>query len=633
MRPGRFFWKLFLGNSALLALTLSITIWLIVVEFDRFQADQLTPYLHNHADTIAALVEHRLTANRTLELQQLVRRIASGHPEAVRTTLVAADGRVLADSQGDTATMENHLQRPEIAQALQAERGESERWSDTVSRTMKYVAVRVDQGGVPVGVVRVAMPVRTLAERTVAARRLLGPIGLIGVLAAIGMAVGLALLWSNRLRRLTAAAQSLSRGDLKAAIPVSGSDEVATLAKSLERMRTRLARQVETILRQRITLESLVAQLDEGVVVADADGRIVLVNPAAARLLGFRGTATGAIILDSQPRVESVVAPHDLQRMLLRHEQESDARPEGSSTVGDMPENLHLHAIRLDVPDSPSPAYVLARACHIPIAMPSARSVSARQGADGGRLLVLTDVTALLRAIRSRSDFVANASHELRTPVAAIRAAVETLTKVDFAQEGDAALRFANIIARQAARLEALVTDLLDLAKVESPGARFEASKIFLQRAIDDLHARWEQELNDKALRWTAEVAPEASEVQANNHLLSLVLDNLVDNANKFTPQGGAIAVRTRRSGDNLVIEISDTGCGIAPQDQQRVFERFYQVDAVRTGTGSHKRGTGLGLAIVRHAVSAMGGTVSLTSEVGLGTRVIVQLPRSAQSV
>ena len=628
MRPGRFFWKLFLGNAALLALTLSISIWLIVVEFDRFQADQLTPYLHNHADTIAALVEHQLTANRTLELQQLVRRIASDNPEAVRLTLVAADGRVLADSQGDAATMENHLQRPEIAQALQAGRGESERWSDTVARTMKYVAVRVDEGRVPVGVVRVAMPVRTLAERTAAARRLLGPIGLIGLLAAVGMAVGLALLWSNRIRRLTAAAQSLSRGDLNAAISVSGSDEVATLAKSLERMRARLARQVETILRQRVTLESLVAQLDEGVVVADGDGRIVLVNPAAARLLGFTGMATGEIILDSQHRVESVVAPHDLQRMLLRDDQESKARSERELTAGDMPENLHLQAIRLDVPGSTSPTYVLARSCSIPIAMPSARSSSASKGADGGRLLVLTDVTALMRAIRSRSDFVANASHELRTPVAAIRVAVETLTKVDFAKEGEAALRFSNIIARQAARLEALVTDLLDLARVESPGTRIEPSRIFLQRAIDELRGRWEQDIQDKALRWIAEIKPEASEVQANGHLLSLVLDNLVDNAIKFTPSGGEISVQTRASEDRIVIEITDTGCGIAVQDQQRVFERFYQVDAVRTGTGSDKRGTGLGLSIVRHAVSAMGGTVNLTSEVGLGTRVIVELPR-----
>jgi two-component system phosphate regulon sensor histidine kinase PhoR len=630
MKPGRFFWKLFLGNAALLALTLSISIWLIVAEFDRFQADQLTPYLHSHAATIVTLVEHRLVATKVSALQDLVRRIASTHPEAVRITLVAADGKVLADSQGDAATMENHLSRPEIAQAMLAGRGESERWSDTVSRTMKYVAVRVGDAGAPIGVVRVAMPVRTLAERTQAARRLLGPMGSIALLSAVSMAIGLALLWSNRIRRLTAAAQSLSRGDLAAAIPVSGSDEVATLARSLERMRTRIARQMATITRQRGTLESLVGQLDEGVVVADQQGRIVLVNPAAGRLLGFAGPATGEIILDSPHKVESVVAPHDLQRMLFRSESDDAGSMVVPSPMNDVAEELHLHTIRLDVPGSQAPAYVLARSCNISIALPGRFQEGAHQseGSESGRLLVLTDVTALMRAIRSRSDFVANASHELRTPVAAIRVAVETLLKMDFAVEAQAATRFVGVIARHAARLEALVSDLLDLAKIESPAARFESAALHLQRVIDELRTRWEEELQDKGLRWRAEVTAEASDVMANGHLLSLVLDNLVDNAIKFTPHGGEITVRTRDMSGRIAIEVSDTGCGIPVEDQQRVFERFYQVDAVRSGTGSDKRGTGLGLSIVRHAVTAMGGTVSLESTADVGTRVSIILPR-----
>jgi|CXWL01.1.fsa_nt_gi two-component system phosphate regulon sensor histidine kinase PhoR len=630
MKPGRFFWKLFLGNAALLALTLSISIWLIFAEFDRFQGDQLTPYLHSHAETIATLVERRLGATNQTELQEIVQHIASTHPEVVRITLVASDGKVLADSQGDAATMENHLFRPEIAQAMKTGLGESERWSDTVSRAMKYVAVRVDDGGVPVGAVRVAMPVRTLAERTQAARRLLGPIGLIALLSAVGLAVGLALLWSNRIRRLTAAAQSLSRGDLAAAIPVNGSDEVATLAKSLERMRTRLARQVATIMRQRGTLESLVGQLDEGVVVADALGRIVLINPSAGRLLGFAGPATGEMVLDSRHKVESVVTPHDLQRMLLHDGHEDSGSFVAASSAEDLPENIHLRAIRLDVPGSQAAAYVLARACNISIAMParSQEETQSSDGVDAGRLLVLTDVTALMRAIRSRSDFVANASHELRTPVAAIRVAVETLLKMNFAEEVDAATRFVGIVARHAARLEALVGDLLDLARVESPAARFDPAVLHLQRVVDELRTRWEEDLQSKELRWRAEVAAEASDVTANGHLLCLVLDNLVDNAIKFTPRGGEVVVRTCAVADRIVIEVSDTGCGIPLEDQERVFERFYQVDVVRTGTGSDKRGTGLGLSIVRHAVAAMGGTVSLASTAGVGTRVTLELPR-----
>lgn len=631
MKPGRFFWKLFLGNAALLALTLSISIWLIVAEFDRFQADQLTPYLHNHAETVAALVERRLNAAGQTDLRELVQRIASSHPEAVRITLVAADGAVLADSQGDAATMENHLLRPEIAQAMQTGRGESERWSQTVSRTMKYVAVRVDEGGAAVGAVRVAMPVRTLGERAQAARGLLGPIGAVAVLSAVGMAVGLALLWSNRIRRLTAVAQKLSRGDLSAAIPVSGSDEVGMLARSLERMRGRLNSQIAAMELQRRTWESIVENVNEGVVLADSSGRILLANPTAARLLNCQSFPSQGFMIHSGCRVEVCVPQHDLQRMLLPDEQDQTGSV-GPASVNDDTENVHLHAIRIDVPGSPSVAYVLARACNISMAVPVSSTDGAKPGlaVETGRLLLLTDVTALLRAIRSRSDFVANASHELRTPVAAIRIAVETLTKMDFAQEAEAAGRFANIIARQSARLEALVGDLLDLARVESPGARFELAGLHLQRVVDELRQRWEDELVAKELRWRAEVAAEASQVTANAHLLSLVLDNLVDNAIKFTPRGGEVSVQARGAGDRVVIEVADTGCGIPDVDQLRVFERFYQVDAVRTGTGNDKRGTGLGLSIVRHAVSAMGGSVSLASKAGEGTRVMVELPRKA---
>ncbi len=628
MTPGRFFWKLFVGNAALLTLAMGISLWLVAVEFDRFQADQLTPFLRDHAATLAALVDHRMDSSKKTELQQLVGRIGSSQPDGIRITIVAMDGQVLADSQLDPATMENHLHRPEISLAFQIGEGESERWSDSVRRTMKYVARRVDEGGVPVGVVRVAMPVRTLGERTRAARNLLGPIGLVLLLSALALAVGLALLWSSRLRRLTAAAQRLARGDLMATIPAVGSDEVAGLARSLERMRARLSRQVATITGQRGALESLVSQLEEGVVVADARGRVVLVNPAAGRLLGFAEPATGELILDSPYPMERVVTQHDLQEMLLGHGQ--DSVPSAShSGPRDILENLSHGAIRLDIPDSQNPAYILAKACNISIAIP----LAARDGLEStealGRLLVLSDVTALMRAIKSRSDFVANASHELRTPVAAIAVAAETLLKMDFSEDPSAATRFAGVIARHAARLDALVRDLLDLAKLESPGARFEPTTLHLQRVFDELRSRWEEELQSKQLGWRAEVSAEASELTASLQLLSLVLDNLVDNAIKFTPSGGEISLRTVARNDHVLIEVADTGCGIPEKDQERVFERFYQVDAVRTGTGNTKRGTGLGLSIVRHAVSAMEGEIRLASEVDKGTRVMLELPRT----
>jgi signal transduction histidine kinase len=247
-----------------------------------------------------------------------------------------------------------------------------------------------------------------------------------------------------------------------------------------------------------------------------------------------------------------------------------------------------------------------------------------------GRLLVLTDITELTRAVRMRSDFVANASHELRTPLAAIRMAVETLAKMNLAEEAPAAARFLGIVARHSSHLQAMVSDLLDLARVESPSARFEPTTLHLQRVFDELYGRWQEPLASKRLRWRAEIKPDCPTVHANAHLLTLVLDNLMDNAIKFTEAGGEVAVNGRRIGDQGVIEVSDTGCGIDSADQERVFERFYQVAPDRSGTGrpsGEKRGTGLGLSIVRHAASALGGTIKLESKVGVGTTVVVRLP------
>jgi len=285
---------------------------------------------------------------------------------------------------------------------------------------------------------------------------------------------------------------------------------------------------------------------------------------------------------------------------------------------------------RLEVTSPSGPVSLLVRACDIMLPELAAPTRLRQSSRGVGRLLVLTDITELTRAVRMRSDFVANASHELRTPLAAIRMAVETLVKLNLAEEAPAAARFLGVVARHSSHLEAMVSDLLDLARVESPSARFEPATLHLQRVFDELRGRWQEPLESKRLRWRAEVTPDCPTVQANAHLLTLVLDNLVDNAIKFTEAGGEIAVNGRRIGDLGVIEVSDTGCGIDPADQERIFERFYQVAPARSGTGSpsgEKRGTGLGLSIVRHAASAMGGTIKLESEVGVGTRVSVSLP------
>ncbi len=629
MRTGRFFWKLFLGNAGLLAIALGVSVYLTIREFDRFHESELTPYLFQLAESLRLQTENRFDDSHASELASIARTIGSNQADRVRITFVGADGQVLADSDADPRAMEPHNDRPEIIEALRMGIGERTRWSTTVSRTMKYVAVRVGPEDRPVGVVRVAMGVRTLGERTRSLYTLLGPIGAIGFLASIGLAVGLAVLWSGRIRRITATAQRLSRGDLHSPIDVKGQDEVAMLARSLDRMRSRLAAQIETIDRQRKSLDSLIGQLTEGVVVADESGRISLMNPAAARFLGLDGHRIGPHN-DAHPTIEQCIPQHDLQELLL------PCRADGKTTATESIQPSIFKEARLTLAHSNGIVHLLARACNISLSSPRFGGLTGEADATSheGRLLVLTDVSDLTKAVRMRSDFVANASHELRTPLSAIRAAVETLMRLNPLEEPDAVKRFLGIVSRQSAHLEAMVTDLLDLSRVESQSARFEMVAMYVQQTVDELKGRWEESLQQHGIRWRSEVAQDCSTVQANPHLLKLVLDNLVDNAIKFTNSGGEIAVTCRCGDDHVIIEVADSGCGIAREHLERVFERFFQVASDRSQTGSpagERRGTGLGLSIVRHAVLAMGGTVRLESERGVGTQVFVKLQRKAR--
>ncbi len=439
------------------------------------------------------------------------------------------------------------------------------------------------------------------------------------LLFGLALAAGFAVLCSRRMTRLTSATQAIARGEFSTKLPLGGSDEVALLARSIQRLRDRLGQHQSANEGQRKTLESLLAELNEGIVVVRDDGRIVMANRAAARMLGHvrppLDDAVGAVGLN----LEQFLPQHALQRLVLA------PRPPPVSVDGGDLRDSSSAATAVEVETPRGTTHVLARVCDLDLPA---------RGDDGGtakgRLLILADVTERQRALRLRTDFVANASHELRTPLSAIRAAVETLGKMDFAAESAHAPRFVDVIARHVARLEALVGDLLDLSRLESAAGRFQPTDLWVHRIGDELRSRWADMAQAKSLRWDVQAAEDCPILRSSPELLRMVLDNLVDNAMKFTGPGGAVTVRARQDGNRVVLEVSDTGCGIPESEQERVFERFYQVTPSRSGTGSLAdvpRGTGLGLAIVRHAVTAMGGSVGLESEPSRGTCVRVVLP------
>lgn len=445
------------------------------------------------------------------------------------------------------------------------------------------------------------------------------------VLTLTAASITVALQWLRHkrcMRRISTAVRGVLGGDAAASAGAPNDP-----LEAIEQLRLRTEEQVRTIDLQRRTLESLLTQLREGVLVANARGHIALINPAAIQ----------ALKLEFSPRpeayigvaVERCIPQRDVQRLLLTPAAAIgpplDDPAGGAAAPGERTQAPLAAESRIRVESDAGPVHLIAHASDVLLPGPMA----SERGLTRGRAVVLTDITALDRTIQMRTDFVANASHELRTPLSTIRAAVETLQSLDFRADGQEALRFIDIVDRQSARLEALAKDLLELSRLES-GAWNDLRRKPLDAGhlLDELHREFEKRIEAKGLHWSTDLGPaQAPEILVNEQLLRLVLDNLVDNAIKYTDRGGRVRVGVYRRPERVLIEVSDTGCGIPLAEQKRVFERFYQVDRGRSGA---ERGTGLGLAIVRHALHVMGGTLRLESAPGKGTRITVELPQKA---
>jgi two-component system phosphate regulon sensor histidine kinase PhoR len=334
-------------------------------------------------------------------------------------------------------------------------------------------------------------------------------------------------------------------------------------------------------------LTTVLANMDEGVIAVDASQRIWWANPSSRLLLGF-------------------TAPEVIGRPLLeasRHRSLHEAVDQALTTR----RSVHTE---FDAPGPPRRALALRANC-LPGEPPP------------GVVLVLHDVSELRRLENLRQEFVANVSHELKTPLAAIKAYAETL-RLGAIHDAEHSLEFVARIEEQAERLHQLILDLLQIARVESGREALEISRVSLAGVVGACAAHFAKEAEAKNIVLTVEPPDHSVVVRADAHGVRTILDNLVDNALKYTPPGGRVAVRWRSDAEVAVLEVQDTGIGISEKDQARVFERFYRVDKARS---RELGGTGLGLSIVKHLAQALGGSVSLQSALGQGCTIVVRLP------
>ena len=527
-------------------------------------------------DITTALVSEARTVQRALPagdygIETAV--TALGEASGVRITVIRTDGVVLADSERDPATMENHLDRPEVQQALAGTVGTSSRLSATLGIPFRYVALP-PQGD---RIIRVALPLTRVSHRRDTVRITL----LVGLLAAAILASLGALLVSRGvtrpLRRATESMARLGEGDLAARVRPEGPQEFAVLAETLDLMADRLEAQIETSEDDRRTRDLVLSSMEEAILLASADGRVRFANTAFERYLG------------APPATRQMLAPAGLR------EAAQVAAVERSS-------------VQIEVE-----AGVPAR---------SLRGAAVPVDEEGSVLLVLRDVTEAKRLDAVRRDFVANASHELKTPSASIRAAAETI-RTAVVEDPAVVPRFAEQIEAEAIRLSRIVEDLLDLSRLET-GSEL-AGEVEMGTLVREEAARLHDAAERAGIGLTVD-AGDAPTVRGSARDLALLVRNLVDNAIRYTRPGGSVEVRLSADGNQVALSVRDTGIGIPTRDLPRIFERFYRVDRARSReTG----GTGLGLSIVKHVAENHGGGVTVESELGRGSTFTVRLPAS----
>jgi two-component system phosphate regulon sensor histidine kinase PhoR len=512
-----------------------------------------------------------------------------------RVTLIAPDGRVLADSDEPSVQLENHLDRPEIVAALHTGTGQATRFSRSVHHDLFYYAQSIPVPGGPV-VLRLSVPLGEVSHGFSRFRRdFLGIAALSFILAS-----AIAVLWARgiarHLRQMVVFARDLSQGQTPPRLAVTSGDELADLAAALNAMATDIRDMLQQLEEEGRRFRTIVENVAEGLLVLDGHGRISFVNSAAEKLLDLpRDAVLGRTSLE-------VVRSHEMDDLL----KEASRRASGATA-----EITLVHPRRR----------VMAG---------TAAAMRDSQGIVQGTVLAFRDITQLKHLEEMRMEFVLNVSHELRTPLTAIRGYVETLLDGGLADRENAR-KFLEIIHRHSERLGRLLNDLLELSNIELEKTPLHMRPVSILELARQTVTLLTSQAEKKHIRLSAVVPEELPPVLGDRDRLVQILVNLVDNAIKYTPEGGIVTVAAREvpaeaQGGRGAVEIvvTDTGIGIPQKDLPRLTERFYRVDKARS---RELGGTGLGLAIVKHLVAAHGGTLSIESKVGEGTQVCVALP------
>jgi two-component system, OmpR family, phosphate regulon sensor histidine kinase PhoR len=578
------YWKITIPFILLIVVGMGLLGFFLVNSQRQTQINNLEVYLLSEARLVAdaALPDFQNPAVLD-QLDGLSKKI--GQDIQARVTLISIDGTVRGDSQENPLEMENHAGRPEVISALQNGWGINQRFSATTREETLYVAVPVSDQGQKLGIARVALSLTAVNQYLHEAIRNT----ILGILLATLLVILAASLVTRRItrstRQITRAAARIAAGQYDRSIEVKSNDELGRLGHAFNKMSSNLKESMQNISDEKNKLSTILYTLNDGVIMTDTRGFIQLANPAAENLFAFKESAALG-----KPLIEAVFH-HEIEKLLkqcLTSREKQVAQVDTSSG-----KFLRVYAVPLKTEKL------------------------------AGAVLLLQDLTELRSLQTMRRQFVGNISHELKTPLAGIKAVVETL--LDGAIQDPAVSEdFLKKAAFEVDSMTQLVNELIELTRIETGAAQLVLEPLALNSVVQETVARLSPQAERKEIRVTTDLAAELPAVQADRERIQQVVGNMLHNAIKFTPAGGQINITSTRDGDSVVIRIRDSGIGISKEDLVHIFERFFKADKSRTHEGS-----GLGLAIAKHIVQAHHGKIWVESEEGRGSTFSFSLPVS----
>lgn len=573
----------------LISLTISGFITTSVVKdiFNRDVEDKLI----SEANIIKEMLADNINENDDKGMQSALHRISAN--TNTRITIIDTSGKVIAETSYDANLMENHLKRPEVQQALTGKVGRQKRFSTTMQVDFLYIAQPIYKDGKIAAVVRLATPLEEL--NNISKSISLSTFGALapGLILALLLAYTFAVNITMPIRKIKDAAAEITKGRLDTKISIIDKDELGELAKSIDFMASSLKDKINSINDKNTKMEAILSSVINGIIAVDTNNRILFINPMAIKMLDIR---------------EEEVSGKHLLRVIRNNKIDN--------LIRSVLENKSFTDTELSLNYPEEKIYKLFTN---PIKYPDSERII-------GIIIILQDITEIRKLEGMRSEFVANVTHELKTPLTSIKGFVETL-KNGAVEDPDTSMRFLNIIEDEADRLHRLISDILSLSELESRKVKLNEEKIDTRKVLSEVVSMLQNQAEAKHIALTDKISAEVYDLKGESDKLKQMLINLVDNAIKYTPENGKVDVSAYNEGNNVLIKIKDNGIGISKEHIPRLFERFYRIDKARSRKVG---GTGLGLAIVKHIVMQFEGKIEVNSEEGKGTEFTVTIPIKA---